>query len=1484
MGYFSDAFLKNIKRFFIISVIQFWLVPFSFAQQKQVLFNHLTENNGLPTNDVTGNVLEDSYGFMWFCSGEGLCRYDGGNIKVFQNERNNPNSLSSNNVISICETLDKRLLIATSEGLCIYNMLTESFSTLYPNSEKPNDGPLRLHIDDVIPEKNNRFWIVYLNDFSLLDLNTGKFRHFSRQDGFDQKFEALNIFKIYRGQDDNFYLAVENDHIYKWENEKWEKMLIQTGSDFSLFVDKHGLLLLGDKDFSVMDAGLNFDAPVSAWNFTQSKIVSIEQDFYGNIWAASANDGLFIISPRTKQVLQHFSDKTSPFIPSNQIERIFILEKHLFVLLAKGSGLLHYQPLSNSFVHYKHNPTDANSISPLTSKYTTLNIDKSGVIWVKPEINGIDFFDLEQSKFSILRNKITDPYPIQGAINRGVYASNKTSIWLGNDKAIYRYDRTNQSFVTFPHSLINTIYAKDENDIWIGGSQLINYRYNNGSLIKKKEFKSVESDKTSLSHWYVNYINKTRDGKLWVCTAGGFGELVDNAADGGNGIFRNYFYDPNNTESLPGRLVWHFHEDEKGLLWVSTQSGLGVLDRKTDLFQQYKHNPKDQYSLSSDNVKFVSQDLHGRIWVATEGGGLCMFNNKTNKFITYTVSDGLPSNTIYGILTDEKNCFWLSTKKGICTFHPDSMKFTNYYVSDGLQANSFNIQSYCKNNATNELLFGGPGGFTIFQPNNISQSRYNPQIYITSLKIGNQIVIPGIWKNKRKILTKTILETDTLRLKYNENSISLDFASLHFSAPENIQYQYKLEGFDTEWKPTDNKRNYAIYTNLSDGKYTFRLKATNCDGVLSSKEQTLYIQIAPPWWKTLWFRIIVLIVLIIAIGWGFIIRIASLEKAKIRLKKLVQIKTIELSEKNEKLSEQKEILENANTTLQEHQTQILEQTREIIEQRESLKYSNDILKNKNVEILGISKQLHEADQSKIRFFTNISHELRTPFSLILGPLESLIEKTQKNHQFNSRLQVIQNNAHRLLRLINQMLDFNKIDNNTIELKIENQDIISFIQHIFEAHSLIAEKKNIDFRITANHASYNTWFDPDKLDKILYNLLSNAFKFTPDNGSISLECNLNSVVKDGLEYDSLTLKIQDSGIGIGEDYLEKIFERFYQVDQSDSRQYEGSGIGLSLTKHLIELHHGTISVDSKLNEGTTFEVNLTIGEVLCNHSIDDFDKKEGSQGSTRNIVTSNSKNKGILKTSKPVVLIVEDNEELRNYLEEELSVNYEIIEAENGKKGLVLANEFLPDLIISDLMMPVMDGFEMCEIIKNEWLTSHIPIIMLTAKVDDNSNLQGLEIGADAYIRKPFQITHLKAQIENLLTNRKKLIKRLKASSSLENLVTKTDDIDDNFLKQIRKLIEKSISNPQFGVDTLASQMNMSRSKLYKKTYSILRISAGEIIRNIRLKRAAELLLDKNNSIADVALMIGFADHPQFTRSFTNQFGMSPKQFQLKKLN
>ena len=637
---------------------------------------------------------------------------------------------------------------------------------------------------------------------------------------------------------------------------------------------------------------------------------------------------------------------------------------------------------------------------------------------------------------------------------------------------------------------------------------------------------------------------------------------------------------------------------------------------------------------------------------------------------------------------------------------------------------------------------------------------------------------------------------------------------MNFVNPERNQYKYKLEPYEKEWIETNASSRFARYTNISPGKYTFRVIGSNNDGVWNEEGATLLIVIAPPWWKTWWAYSL------------YAIAFAGL---------------------------------------------LLAARRNII-QRERL---TSKLKLEHLEL----EKVQEIDKVKTNFFANISHEFRTPITLILGPLKEMYNGTFKGDQ-KATLGVMMRNGRRLLRLINQLLDLSKLEVGKMSLQTSQSNLVQVLKEIASAHESSAKGKKIKFTLYFEVEELILFIDQEKIEKIFHNILSNAFKFTKENGEVILhlrvENNLQAVIS-----------IKDTGIGIPSHELDKVFDRFYQVDSSQTRDYEGSGLGMAVAKELVELHHGTISVESREGIGSTFIVRLPLGkEHLRKEEIIDADDfittKEDSQDLKEegNIVTAES---GIEKTTipsehLPVLLVVEDNADMRRYICKTLSDQYQIIEAENGKTGVTLAKESVPDLIISDIMMPEMDGYKLCEIIKTNELTSHIPIILLTAKADRESKLTGLETGADDYLSKPFDADELKLIVRNRIEERRKMRERFAKEITLEPRQIAITSFDEKFLTRVLDIVEKYIGEENFSIDQLSREAGYSNMHFYRKIKALTGQTPSQFLRTIRLKRAAELLRKKSDNVTQIAYSVGFNSLSYFNKCFKEQFGVTPGQF------
>ena len=694
----------------------------------------------------------------------------------------------------------------------------------------------------------------------------------------------------------------------------------------------------------------------------------------------------------------------------------------------------------------------------------------------------------------------------------------------------------------------------------------------------------------------------------------------------------------------------------------------------------------------------------------------------------------------------------------------------------------------------------------MFDPNTFQKSDKKVNPIFTSLQINNTVLngqtIPG---DPNFSVGSDVSVLKNLVLDYQHKNFSVEFSAMEMTAPEKIVYQHKLDGFDKDWITTTWKNRTASYTNLTEGNYTFRVRACNRHGVWSSQEKTLLIHVLPPPWRAWWAYSLYVLSLI-----GAIVLWRNYEVKRVKLK---------------------------------HR----------------------------------AEHLAEVDQLKSRFFANISHEFRTPITLVLGPLKDHYKQLSNPEQKNIIGSVIRN-GQRLQRLINQLLDLSKVEAGKMKLHTSHVDLVELLREIVASYESLAKEKNIRYFFYPEVKQLMMYVDGEKMEKILHNLLSNAFKFTQEGEEIIM--NLRAGEKSAL------ISVSDSGIGIADNQLDKIFDRFYQVDSSQTRGYEGSGLGLSLVKDLVELHHGRISVDSKEGKGTTFTVSLPIGkEHLQKEEIVESGVFERTEVLPQDFISTNGagmekeatkENETALEHS--VVLIVEDNADMRQYIRKTLSSHYQIIEAENGREGVSKAEEAMPDLIISDIMMPEMDGYKLCSMIKGKELTSHIPVILLTAKADRESKLSGLEIGADDYLSKPFEADELKLIVRNRIEEKRKMREHFSKEITLEPRQITITSLDEKFITKVLTMIENHMDDEEFSIEDFSQEAGCGRMQFYRKIKALTDQTPSQFVRSIRLKRAAQLLLAKSDNVSQIAYSVGFSSHSYFNKCFKEQFGVTPGQY------
>jgi len=689
---------------------------------------------------------------------------------------------------------------------------------------------------------------------------------------------------------------------------------------------------------------------------------------------------------------------------------------------------------------------------------------------------------------------------------------------------------------------------------------------------------------------------------------------------------------------------------------------------------------------------------------------------------------------------------------------------------------------------------------------------------------------------------------------YDERNFRFEYASPFFEGASMTEYQYFLQGYDKKWSEWTSETR-KDYTNLDYGRYTFQVQAKNVYGVLSHKA-VFQFKILPPWNKTWWafllYAFFTFLLVYFIVKW----RSWRLHQEKQRLEQVVKERTKEINQKNQQLEKQ---------------------TIQLQEQSEKLK---------------------ELDQVKSRFFANISHEFRTPLTLIMGPLEQMLtEEEEKEQDRKERVKLMLRNSQRLLNLINQLLDLSKLDSGKMKLQAVRQNIISFLKGLTESFHFLAAQNKLDLTFHPEEEDITLYFDAEKLEKVICNLLSNAIKFTPAGGKITIKVKTNPTPAGNFPSGCAVILVADTGIGIPQEQLQYIFDRFYQAGIPGEHKQKGSGIGLALTKELVTLHHGEIEVKSSdrsegERSGTEFALRLPLGKVhLKPEEIVDLSGITSQQQKTCEVpqlyaVEKEEEERDVKEKEielemqeKEIILVVEDSRDVRKYIRGPLEKLYTVLEAVNGREGIEKAKEIIPDLIISDIMMPEADGYELCSVLKQDVLTSHIPIVLLTAKASEENVVQGLETGADDYITKPFNTKILMARIRNLIDLRCQLQQKMKRQMMLQPAEISVSSIDEEFIKELQVAIEKNLADPEFTVEELGKKLYMSRASLYRKIQALTGESPNHFIRNYRLKRAAQLLKENFGNVTEVAFEVGFSSSAYFTKCFKEQFQQLPSSYQ-----
>ena len=1173
-----------------------------------------------------------------------------------------------------------------------------------------------------------------------------------------------------------------------------------------------------------------------------SAVITLCEDQWGNLWIGTWGDGLQrldINAQRFKSVTLISLGK-EPYT-SEIITKLLIDPSDRLWICTYDAGLFSLPQIPRNPVlqgigdiqHYLYDPHDETGIQ--SNALWAVYVDRTGVVWIGNENGGINKSDTKQSNILHYRSGISEPNSLSNNHVTSFYEDGFGSIWIGTRfGGLNRFDPARDHFqvsrqmsdqTNGPASDAILCLTGSKEYLWIGtdGSGLDRFNIKSGRF---DHFKHDDQDSSTLGEDAVFSLYLDKSNRLWIGTWGGGLSRLN--PDGRT--FTRYPVDRSNNRL---NVVTSIAEDPSGALWLGTYGkGLVHFDPRTEKMRFFRNDESDSLSLGHDNINTLYVSQRGTLWIGTMGAGLNFMeyyqpDSGIARFGRYDQGDGLPDNIIECVIEDDNGLLWLGTSHGIARLNPATGEIRNFDRNDGFGQDIFYHESVMR--ACNGLLyFGGINGFNVFHPSNISYNPFIPPVVITQFQIFNESVGPNTAGKNR--LDRSIFITDNLTLSYRDNVFSFEFAALDYSCAQKNQYAYMMEGFDRDWRHTDADRRFATYTNLPHGEYTFRVIASNNHGLWNEAGTAIRLKITPPFWQTNWMMVIYIGLILGAI---LLIRMA-----------------VQVRERNRAQMEMKRLE---------------------------------------------ARKIHEMDQLKLRFFTHISHEFRTPLTLIIGPIERMLhvgnQVNQKKRDIYNRL-VLQN-ARRLLRLVNQLMDARKLDTGSMKLELQEKDFVAFSKAIFSVFHHQAEQRKIRYTFNTDLDTRYFSFDPDKIEKALYNVIANALKFTEPAGAVKVSIYLSPETADG-DSDksaesacSVCVQVRDTGIGIAADQIEHIFDPFYQVRQPVARKTHGTGIGLSISKDFIEMHGGRIQVESTPGNGSTFTLIVPVRQPSDGPKINEQNIAKQNQNPetaeftseddfTDDLCNSPGSDTPVKDKNKPLILTVEDDRDLRQYLALEIEDQYSVIQAPDGLSGYELAVDHIPDLIICDVLMQVMDGNEFCQRCKNDQRTSHIPIILLTAQTSEEKRKEGLLAGADDYITKPFNPELLKLRIENLLSTRRKIRERFSHMIYLNPQEIQISSPDEQFLQKIIEAVEQYLSDTGFSVDDLSYHVGLSRAQLYRKMQGLINHTPSEFIRTYRLQRALQLL-EKGHSPSQVCYQTGFRDPSYFSKCFRKQFGRTPQQ-------
>ena len=1417
-----------------------------------------TTHQGLSNNEVT-RIIQNNTGYIWIGTESGLNRFDGYDFSAFRIGSTGNKELPGNNISALYVDDDQQLWVG-SGGLSLYVPETGGFKNWH-HIPADDMSLADSYVNAIASDPSGRIWLGSYFGIRILDPDALKFISLIREDrlsvnpatieyllksdaplpvisgaasllgqSFSGEAELLEALRnqIDNGSYDDYFPRIAGEALWTWNENTPRSNHITTLVRAS---DNNIWLVYGHEGLSSIDPEtMEFRHYLDIIDDTRVAVDLINDiaPDSNRVWIATSTEGLKILDLITGKTLPVPLDG-EPYIQHLRMEG-----NDLWI--ADNRGVLVYNTVTGEYFRKGFLIPNQGIITDFIGKYTFRDVQDN--LWVGTSHTGL-LMAVATDNFRTVENRIVPPVGNPENAVSAIEFDNLNNLWVGYVKgSIEVFDQNhNKTMVVqspdpyLPRATdIFAIFSDKLDNIWTGsfdgGADVYN---TGGELVRRLHHEGLAG---RLPGNDIRDIKVDAKGNVFMAVHGNGIAIIEGKTGGLQVVRHNPEYPVNTILSDWTRALLC---DNQGGVWIGSVEGLSYYSTVNGAVRNYRfeETPRDFI-----NIRSIAMDERGLLWLGTEYGAV-IFNPAEEKYFRLTMAHGLSNNIIASVLEDHSGNIWISTRNGLNRFETlpgtddligfleslpdDEMQnhITQYGLADGMLTDVFSFGASARAD-DGHLYFGSNAGVIWFHPDSLTINQYLPPVIISRLNLFNREVTID---DETGILSRDISHTDRIVLRFNQRVVGFEFHALNYIYPEKNQYAYMMDGFDDDWSYVTDRRE-ATYTNLNPGTYTFIVRAANNSGIWNDQDARIEVVVRPPIWRT---NAAYVTYALIVIGLSYLLR---------------QIMLIRTHAKME------------------------------------------------------VRKAQEIDEIKTDFFTSVSHEFRTPLTLIEGPVEKLMKERERFNWESDFYQVnlVYRNVQRLKLLITELMEFRRLAEGRRQLKIVQGDLPALLTDIKNAFDYLAGEKNIRFSLEMSDDKMFVWFDPGIIEKVLFNLLSNAFKFTPPGGCIRMSLRFNrqsdELISEFYAKDYIRIEVADSGPGIPDEIRDKIFEKYYMATNRSS--VEGSGIGLALVKELVTLHKGEIVINEpdkeKLGNGAAFVVKLPLGrdyypgnitgEVYKGPDRDVLMKKTAALSP---VVMAEPATRHMGRQPEKKILIVEDDPEIMQYLQNELQSEYRVLTAPDAEQALATAMGELPDLVLSDIMLPVMDGIELCKRLKSDIRTEHIPVILVTARSEEKDRLEGLETGADDFIIKPFILEELKLRIKNHILAREKLRQKFikdftSAPQSIADFNAK-----DRFVSKALQIVNNNIANSDLDVDLFVNEMGMSRAQLYRKFSAITNQTVKEFVRTVRLKKAAEMLLTESYNVSEVAYAVGFGDLPYFTRSFKAQYGINPSAW-VKKYN